>query len=237
LQKHLLKVVTFVPVSHAPTVREALFAAGAGHIGNYDCCSYNIMGEGSFRGQADTKPFVGEPLKLHFEPEIRIETICPRNLLPQVIKAMLQVHPYEEPAYDIYPLENSFDRAGLGVVGNLPEPVEIMSFLKQLKQTFKVPVIKYTRPVRETIQRIAFCGGSGSDLLPDAIRSGAELYISADFKYHQYFNTNGQIVVADIGHYESEQFTKEIFYHILTKNFPNFAVHFSEINTNPVNYL
>ncbi|MGC8824027.1 MAG: Nif3-like dinuclear metal center hexameric protein [Bacteroidales bacterium] len=237
LQKQLVKVVTFVPSAHADAVRQALFEAGAGHIGNYDSCSYNTMGEGTFRGQADTHPFVGEPLKLHFEPEVRIETICERHKLSLVIRSLLQAHPYEEPAYDVYPLENTFDRAGLGVVGNLTQPADSLEFLKYLKRVFNVPTIKHTALVKKSIQRVAFCGGSGSDLLSDAIRAKADIYISADFKYHQFFNADGQIILADIGHFESEQYTKEIFYQILTKNFPNFAVHFSEINTNPVNYL
>lgn len=237
LQKQLLKIVTFVPTSHADAVRQSLFEAGAGHIGNYDSCSYNTVGEGTFRGQAGAHPFVGEPLKLHFEPEVRIETICERHKLSPVIRSLLKAHPYEEPAYDIYPLENTYDRAGLGVVGNLTQPVDSIEFLKYLKKIFNVTTIKHTAPVKRSIQRVAFCGGSGSDLLSDAIRAKADIYISADFKYHQFFNADGQIIIADIGHFESEQYTKEIFYQILTKNFPNFAVHFSEINTNPVNYL
>ncbi|MEJ5265975.1 MAG: Nif3-like dinuclear metal center hexameric protein [Bacteroidales bacterium] len=237
LQKQLLKVVTFVPETHAAAVREALFEAGAGNIGDYDSCSYNVMGQGSFRGQEGTNPFVGEPMKLHFEPEVRIETICPRHILARVIRSLLEAHPYEEPAYDIYPLENTYERVGLGIVGNLDQPMESLEFLAYLKKIFKVAVIKHTSLIKEKIQRVAFCGGSGSDLLNDAIRAKADIFISADFKYHQFFNADNQIIIADIGHFESEQYTKEIFYHILTKKFPNFAVHFSEINTNPVNYL
>ncbi|MCX7986834.1 MAG: Nif3-like dinuclear metal center hexameric protein [Bacteroidales bacterium] len=237
LQKHLVKIVTFVPNSHATAVREALFEAGAGHIGNYDSCSYNIHGEGTFRGLSGSNPFVGEPHKLHFESEVRIETICPRHILSQVIKAMLKAHPYEEPAYDIYPIDNLYERAGLGVVGNLERAVETYEFLLFIKELFKVPLIKHTKPIKKFIERVAFCGGSGSDLLTDALKAKADIFISADFKYHQFFNTEGQVIIADIGHFESEQYTKEIFYQILTKKFPNFAVHFSEINTNPVNYL
>jgi len=237
IQKQLLKIITFVPTTHADMVRQALFDAGAVHIGNYDSCSYNLSGEGSFRGLQGTNPFVGEPMKLHFEPEIRIETICERYKLSQVIRALMDAHPYEEPAYDIYPLENTHERLGLGVVGDLPHPVDALEFLSSIKQLFNVPAIRHTPLIKNSIQRVAFCGGSGSDLLADAIKSKADIFITSDFKYHQFFNADGRIIIADIGHYESEQFTKEIFYQILTKNFPNFAVHFSEIKTNPVNYL
>ncbi len=237
LQNQLFKIVTFVPSEQADIVRKALFEAGAGVIGNYDSCSFNLTGEGSFRGNELTNPFVGEPQKLHFEKEVRIETICPNHLLDEVISNLLKAHPYEEPAYDIYPLHNVFPRAGLGVIGDLPESTATIKFLTLIKEIFHCKLIRHTHLIKTEIRRVAFCGGSGSELLPDAIRKQADIFISADFKYHQFFDSNGKIIIADIGHFESEQFVKEIFYDILIKKFPNFAVCFSEVNTNPINYF
>jgi dinuclear metal center YbgI/SA1388 family protein len=237
LKDNLLKVITYVPVAYAENVREAMFNAGAGNIGNYDRCSFNSIGEGTFRGNEKSKPFVGEPLKTHTENEVRIETICPRHLLSKVLSALQKAHPYEEPAFDIYALENIYSRAGLGIIGNLDKPINTLEFLQNLKKIFQVPVIKHTILLKDQVQRIAFCGGAGIEVLNDAIKAKADLLITADVKYHQYFEADDHIVIVDIGHYESEQYTKEIFYNILIKKFPNFAIHFSEINTNPVNYL
>ncbi|NOY37183.1 MAG: Nif3-like dinuclear metal center hexameric protein [Chlorobi bacterium] len=233
----LKKLVTFVPQSHADVVRMAIFNAGAGSIGAYDQCSYNVSGRGSFRGGEQTHPFTGSPGKLHFEEEIRIETIFPDLYREQIIQALLEAHPYEEAAYDIYPLENSYPKIGMGLTGYLEKPVNEETFLKDLKKTFAAGCIRHTPLLGKPVRKVAVCGGSGSMLLPDAIRLKADIFISADFKYHQFFNADGRIVIADIGHYESEQFTKEIFYKILTGKFPKFAVHFSEINTNPIKYF
>src|SRR5690554_2494159 len=233
----LLKFVTTAPVQHAESVRQALFDAGAGHIGNYDSCSYNITGKGSFRGGDHSKPYVGEKGVLHFEPETRIETIFPNYLEGRVINALLEAHPYEEVAYDIYPLKNSWDRVGFGVVGVLPEAMLTEEFLLYLKEVCKAGVIRHTAITTKEIRKVALCGGSGSFLLKDAIRVGADIFISGDFKYHQFFEAENKIIIADIGHYESEQFTKEVFCEILTKKFHNFALHLSQVNSNPIKYL
>lgn len=233
----LIKLVTFSPFSHAHIVREALFNAGAGHIGNYDQCSFNSKGEGTFRALENTNPYVGEKNLLHHEKEVRIEVILPEHIKNKVIQSLISVHPYEEVAYDIYPLLNKNNFAGIGVVGDLKNPMKPLDFLKQLKEVFNAENIKYTNPADEKILRVAVCGGSGSFLLKEAIQSGAQAFVSADFKYHQFFEGEDKIMIADIGHYESEQFTKEIFYDILTKNLSNFAVHLSKIDTNPVKYL
>ena len=235
-QEELRKLVFFVPPDHARAVREKIFEAGAGVIGNYDQCSFNAPGEGTFRGSEETNPYVGKKGELHFEKELRVETIYPKYRQPAVISALLEAHPYEEVAYDIYPLENHYYGAGLGMIGQLPEPVDEVYFLEHIKNKFSSRIIRHSRLLKRKIQTIAVCGGSGSSLLKEAIRQGADLLLTADLKYHQFFDADGKIVVADIGHYESEQFTTEIFHEILFKNFPNFAVHFSEINTNPVNY-
>jgi len=233
----LKKLVTFVPESSAEKVREVLFTAGAGHIGNYDSCSFNLSGTGSFRGNEQTNPFVGEKNKLHFEPEVRIETIFPKHLQAKLIQALLKAHPYEEVAYDIYPLDNEYSQVGIGMIGELSDPMNELEFLQKLKETFNCQVVKHTALTGKPIQKVAVCGGSGSSYLNMAKAQKADIFISGDFKYHQFFDAEQQIIIADIGHYESEQFTKEVFYELLTKNFPKFAVRLSDINTNPVSYL
>lgn len=233
----LKKLITFVPTADAEKVREAIFAAGAGHIGNYDSCSFNQAGSGSFRGNENTKPYAGEKNKLHFEEETRIETIFPKHLQSKIIYALLKAHPYEEVAYDIYPLDNDYQQAGIGMIGELPTSENETNFLRRLKTEFHCPVVKHTRLLGKPIRKVAVVGGAGSSYLKNAIAQKADIFVSGDFKYHQYFDAENQIVIADIGHYESEQFTKEVFYELLTKNLSKFAVHLSEVNTNPVNYL
>jgi len=237
IQGQLVKLVTFVPTEYADNVRRAIFSEGAGVIGNYDSCSYNIQGQGSFRAGDATNPFVGEKGKIHFEPEVRIETIVPRHKLNGVLKAMIDAHPYEEVAYDVYPLDLPFKNVGLGVVGNLPEPSKAIDFIRHVKHQFKTPCIRYTNPVTDLVSRIAVCGGTGISLLGDALAADADVFITADVKYHQFFDAENRIVIIDIGHFESEQFTVDIFYDLLSKKLSNFAVLKSEVRTNPINYI
>ncbi len=234
---NLRKLVTFVPTAHAENVRLAIFEAGAGHIGNYDQCSYNLDGKGSFRGSEDTNPFAGEKGTLHFEEETRIETVFPAHLQAGILRSLLKAHPYEEVAYDIYPLENTYPLAGMGMTGSLVDPVDENQLLLKLKDIFEVSVIRHTKLLNKKIKKVAVCGGSGSFLLKKAMAAGADIFITGDMKYHQFFDHENKIIIADIGHYESEQFTREIFYDILTKKFANFAVRLSDINTNPIKYL
>jgi len=233
----LQKMVTFIPESYFGQVQQAVFEAGAGHIGNYDSCGYSVDGKGTFRALDGARPFAGQHGTLHTEPEIRFETVFPSRLNRQIISALMSSHPYEVPAFDIYTLQNTDTRVGLGVTGTLPEPVSELHFLNMLKETFFVPVLRHTNLKNKKIQRVALCGGSGSSLLANAIHSKADAFVTADFKYHQFADAEQDILVADIGHFESEQFVKEIFYEILVKKIPNFAVHFSKIKTNPINYL
>jgi len=233
----LLKLSVFVPEDHAHEIRECIFNAGAGVIGNYDSCSFNIQGTGTFRGNEKTDPFVGEKGKLHYGKEVRIETILPAYLKEKVIREMLEAHPYEEVAYDLYPVENKYNRFGSGMVGILPEKMSGEDFLLHLKKTFMSSCIRHSLLSGRNIKKVAVCGGSGSFLIKDAINSGADAFISGDIKYHQFFDTGGNILLADIGHYESEQFTKELFYELIIKKFPNFALHLSKINTNPIHYI
>ncbi len=232
----LLKIITYVPESHAEIVRNAMFNAGAGHIGNYDSCSYNSVGYGTFRGDEDTNPFVGQKGELHKETEVRIESIAPFFLKNKIINAIINNHPYEEPAFDIYNLANENPKVGLGIVGELEKKLSIEEFLTLLKEKTKSECIRYTNAKVDKIKKVALCGGSGSSFLSNAIHSKADVYVSGDFKYHQFFDGYDKIMIADIGHYESEQFIKELFLEIVTKKIPNFAVRLSKINSNPIKY-
>lgn len=233
----LRKLVFFVPTSHAETVRNAVFEAGAGKIGNYDMCSFNLDGNGTFRGSESANPFVGVSGSLHTENEIRVETIFPKADKSKILNALLNAHPYEEVAYDIYPLENKYTMVGAGMIGELENAQNSMAFLQMVKQIFNSGCVRYTDLCKEKIKKVAVCGGSGSFMLNDAISAGADVFITGDFKYHQFFDAESKIIIADIGHFESEQFTKEIFYDLLIKKFNTFAVHFSEKKTNKINYL
>jgi len=233
----LLKLVVFVPESHAETVRNALFNAGAGCIGNYDFCSFNVPGEGTFRAGEQAHPFVGNLNELHTEPEIRIETILPAHKKSAALRALLSVHPYEEPAYDFYPLANEWNRAGSGIAGELPCPENETDFLRRLKTVFKLQTLKHSPLRGKEISEVALCGGSGAFLIPDAIACGADIFITGEAKYNDYFDVENRILLAVVGHYESEIITKELFYDVISKKMINFAVHFSTTSTNPVNYL
>ncbi len=237
LQGQLVKLVTFAPTEHAERVRQAIFSAGAGVIGNYDSCSYNIQGQGTFRAGEGTNPFVGKKGEIHFEPEVRIETVVPRHKLAEAIKSMIDAHPYEEVAYDVYPLDLPYKKAGLGTVGDLPVPMEIMEFLSHVKHQLKAQCVRYTNPIKQYVARIAICGGTGISLLNDALASKADVFITADVKYHQFFDAENLIVIADVGHFESEQFTVDIFYDLLSKKLPNFVILKSDVRTNPINYI
>ena len=237
VSNHLMKLVYFVPAEQADETRKAVFEAGAGHIGNYDMCSYNIEGKGSFRAGEETNPFVGNKGEVHFELEVRVETIFPKHLKNIIVNALIKSHPYEEVAYDLYHLENNFNRVGFGVVGDLENDINEMEFLNRLKEIFSAKCVRYTKLLNKPIKRVAVCGGSGSFLLKKAIRENADVFVSGDFKYHQFFDADGQILIADIGHFETEQITKELFYELLMKKFPKFALHLTEINSNPINYL
>jgi dinuclear metal center YbgI/SA1388 family protein len=236
-QNILLKLITYVPYLYSDKVRKVLFEAGAGQIGNYDSCSFNADGVGTFRANENARPFVGNIDELHSEPETRIEVILPDYLKNEVLEALLKIHPYEEPAYDFIPLQNAWKEVGAGVVGELDHPEDELIFLTRIKRIFNIPAIRHTNLSGKKIKRVALCGGSGSEFLTDAIAAGADVFITGDFKYHEFFDAQKRIVIADIGHFESEQFTKDIFFEIITKKMPTFAVQISDSKTNPINYL
>ncbi len=236
-ENSLVKLVTFVPFAQADSVRNALFAVGCGSIGNYDSCSYSIEGEGTFCAKDGANPFCGKIGELHREGEVRIETIVPLFKKTEAIKSLLSAHPYEEPAFDIYPLQNEWETIGAGLVGELVESETELDFLRRIKKTFEVGCLRYNKLSGREIQKVALCGGAGAFLLPQAIKSGADVFITGEIKYHDYFGHDEEILVTEIGHYESEQYTKEIFYSIIRDLFPNFALQLSKINTNPIKYL
>ncbi len=233
----LLKLAVFVPAEKSAAVLSAVLDAGAGHIGNYDMCSYNTQGLGTFRALEGANPYVGEVGEMHTGHEVRIETIFPAYLKAKVLSALLKAHPYEEPAFDIYPLQNEFQQVGVGMLGELSKEMDETEFLMQLKQIFNVPCIKHSPLTGRKVKKVALCGGAGSFLLQQAISAKADVFITGDIKYHDYFLVENQLLLTDIGHFESEQYTKELFFDIIRKNFPTFVVNFSEVNSNPINYL
>lgn len=232
----LRKLVAFVPDGHADRVRDALFAGGAGHIGDYDECSYNTAGYGTFRAGASANPFVGESGMRHRESEARIEVVFPGYRERAVIMHLMEAHPYEVPAYDIYTIDNVHEQVGSGMTGVLETPMDERAFLERVRHALGAQVIRHTALRGEMVRKVAVCGGAGSFLLDRAIAVGADFFVTADYKYHEFFDADGKIVIADPGHFESEQFTSDLLLEIITKKFPNFAIRLAETNTNPVNY-
>ena len=232
----LKKLVTFVPIAHAQSLRTAMFNAGAGNIGNYSECSFTVAGEATFKAGANANPFVGEIGKRHTENEVRVEMIYPAWNEKGILQAMNTAHPYEEVAYDIYMLNNKLQDTGSGLSGELPEATSEIEFLKKLKNVFNLSVIRYTPLLSKQVKKIALCGGAGSFLINNAIACGADFYITGDVKYHEFFDANNKVVIADIGHYESEQYTIDLLFDNLSEKFPNFAVLKTGVKTNPVNY-
>jgi dinuclear metal center YbgI/SA1388 family protein len=234
---HLKKLFTFVPVDKAEQVRNAIFLAGGGDIGGYSECSFNVKGEGTYKAGEGTQPYAGKIGKRHTEPELKIEVIFPAWLQSKVIDSMIAAHPYEEVAYDLVDLSNTDNTVGSGIIGELPEPVAEMNFLQSLKEGFGLQVIRHTELSGKKVKRVALCGGAGSFLISRALSLGADAYVTADIKYHEFFDANSRLLIADIGHFESEQFTINLLQEILVKKFPTFAVLKTAVLTNPVRYF
>ncbi|WP_160069952.1 Nif3-like dinuclear metal center hexameric protein [Sphingobacterium bovisgrunnientis] len=233
----LKKLVVYVPRANVEEVRQALFDAGAGSIGDYDQCSYNTAGYGTFRPLEGANPTIGEVGAQERVEETKIEVIFPQQLERQILVSMLAAHPYEEVAYHTIALGNNLQYVGSGAIGNLEIAMEAQDFLAYLKEKLNLNVIRHTKLSDKKIQRVAVCGGAGGFLLNDAKRSGADIFITADYKYHEFFDAENDIVIADIGHYESEQFTQELLLEIIQKKFVNFAVLLTGIDTNPIKYF
>lgn len=237
------KLVTYVPHKSADILRNNLFDLGAGNIGNYDHCSFNIEGKGTFRGNEDSNPVVGSRGETRQETEIQIGITFAKHLESKVVSALFKSHPYEEVAYEITTLENSNQHIGMGMLGRLPATLQEKDFLRVLKDTFGTGVIRHSKFLGKPIQKVAVLGGSGSFALGAAKATGADAFVTSDVKYHDFFATENQILLADIGHYESEQYTKELIVAYLSKKISNFApalsagkVVLSKLNTNPISY-
>lgn len=233
----LKKLVTFCERKDAEILRNALFAAGAGDISNYAECSFNIDGVGTFKGNAQTNPTLGTAGVREYASETRIEVIFKVQDERAILAALFSNHPYEEVAYDIYQLENSLQTVGSGMVGVLQTPLQSHDFLQRVKEGLNTAVIRHTAALDKKISKVAVCGGSGSFLLKNAIAAGADAFVTADFKYHEFFDAEGKIMIVDVGHYESEQFTSNLLIDNIQEKFPNFAIRLTERNTNPINYF
>ena len=222
----LFSLAFYTPVAEAEKVRQAVSDCDAGYIGNYSHCSYNTSGEGTFMAHEGARPFAGEIGEIHTEKEIKTEITVPEYLLASSIRALKATHPYEEPVWNVVCLNNTNPVTGFGIIGELAEPVNSREFLLQVKKTFHCEAIRHTAICKPTIQKVAVCGGSGAFLTKAAIARQADIYISADYKYHDFFDAENRLIIADIGHYESEQFTKEIFYELVTKKFLTLRLSF-----------
>lgn len=230
------KLVVFAPKGNAEAVRKAMAESGAGQIGNYDSCSFESEGTGRFRGNDLSNPSVGKPNELHAEEEVRVEAIVASHLIHGVVQSVIEAHDYEKPAYDIIPLENTSAGVGAGLLGELSEEMTYPDFLGKLKTDMQLEVIRHTAGGKNRVKNVAVCGGSGSFLLGKAMAKNADVFVTGDFKYHEFFDGEGRTHICDIGHYESEQFTIELLGQIINKKFTNFAVLFTECRTNPINY-
>ena len=237
-QKNTIKhMVTYVPLESAENVRNALFEAGAGFIGKYDNCSFNLEGTGTFRPNESANPYKGEIGKTEFAKEERISIVFNKHLESRIFQALRNSHPYEEIAYELFQLENTSQNIGIGMVGELENEMKEEEFLHYLKEKMQAKMVRHSKFIGKKIKKVAVLGGSGSFAIPAAKQCGADVYVTADLKYHDFFQAESQILLTDIGHYESEQFTKNLLTAYLSEKFPNFAVLKSEINTNPVHYI
>jgi len=233
----LSKLVTFVPPANLEAVLEAMHQAGAGQIGNYTGCSFETPGTGRFEPSSEANPHIGSKGKPEKVEEVRIEVLLPTEQKGAVLQALRDHHPYEEVAYYLTRLENENQDVGAGMIGELPGPLDEQKFLLHLKEVLGTPMVRHTAFSGHPIQTVAVCGGAGSFLLQEAIRQGANAFVSADFKYHEFFDSDGKILIADVGHYESEQFTKHLIQEVLSKKFTTFASQISATVTNPIRYL
>ncbi|MBT8271860.1 MAG: Nif3-like dinuclear metal center hexameric protein, partial [Bacteroidia bacterium] len=231
------KLSTYVPTSQAGELRTALFNAGAGEMGNYSHCSFNIEGTGTFLGNEVSSPTLGEKGELHKETEIKLTMIFASHLESKILQTLFKSHPYEEVAYEVITLNNANQTLGMGMTGKLSNPMAEEDFMSFVKERMHVIVIKHSELLNKSISKVAVLGGSGSFAIEAAIRSGADAYITADLKYHDFFRAENNILLMDIGHYESEQFTKSLLLEYLTKKIPNFAIILSQTVTNPVKYF
>jgi len=234
---NLRKLVVFVPVEAIAKLDTAIFAVGGGRIGNYSECHFRTEGIGTFKGNNESNPTIGKQNLRESVKEYRVEYLVSDYNLKNTLNALFSAHPYEEVAYEIYPIQNHNQFEGAGMIGELETELDELTFLKQLKETFNCRIIRHTEFLGKKIKKVAVCGGSGSFLLSKAIQHEADIFITGDFKYHEFFDSENKLVIADIGHFESEQFTSNLLAERLKENFTNFAIHLTEHNTNPINYF
>lgn len=232
----LMQLVFFVPVPDTEKVVTAVHKAGAGQVGDYSNCSFQVQGTGRFLPSDKANPTIGEPGKPEQVQENRVEMVFPAYLQQKVMDALLKAHPYEEVAHYLTLLENPNQEVGIGMIGEIESPMSEQAFINYLRKSMQLQGLKYTPLEDKKIRKVAVCGGAGSFLIKDALRAGADALVTGDVKYHEFFDAEGRMMIADIGHYESEVFTKEIFYDTISKKFPNFAVYLSHVNTNPIRY-
>jgi dinuclear metal center YbgI/SA1388 family protein len=237
VKNKLCQLSFFVPVPQKDSVLQALHQAGAGNIGNYSHCSFSSLGTGQFLPNENARPNLGERLKLETVEEVKVEVILPQHSKNQVILALRKSHPYEEVAYFLHSLENEWQDVGSGMLGELPEPMEKIAFLQKVKAAFNLQVLKFTESDNKHVQKVALCGGSGFFLLGDALAQKADAFLTSDIKYHEFFDAEGRLMLMDLGHFESEQFTSELIFENLSNQFPNIAVLLSKVRTNPVYYV
>lgn len=233
----LTKLTSFIPKKYTENVLAKLHEAGAGMIGNYKNCSFRSEGIGTFLPSGEANPTIGKIGSPEEVNENRIEVIFPRHLKTKVVNTLFLAHPYEEVAYYLHDLANKNNEVGSGMIGELQNSMKTSDFLVHIKKNLSAKVIRHTALVRDEIKKVALCGGAGSFLLRDAMTQGADIFVSGDFKYHEFFDAEERIIIADVGHYESEQFTKELIYENISKKFANIALHFTEVNSNPIFYI
>jgi dinuclear metal center YbgI/SA1388 family protein len=236
-QNFIQKLVTYTIPENVEKLRNALFDAGAGKIGNYEDCSFNSKGIGSYMGNENSNPEIGERFEFVEAEEIKIEVTFEKYLQPKILKALFSNHVYEEVAYEIYNLENVHQNIGLGMIGELTEEMSELDFLKMVKDKMDCGGIRHTQFLGKPVKKVAVLGGSGSYAIKNAIAAGVDAYLTSDLKYHNFYEAENEILLADIGHFESERYTKNYIVDYLTKKIPNFAIVLSQINTNPVKYL
>ena len=236
-QHALFKISVFIPLAYKEKVLSNMFLYGAGLMGDYSECSFAVNGKGTFLPGENATPFQGIIGVRENVEEAKVEVLVSKHNLNKVIHVMLDSHPYEDVAYDVIQLQNDNFYEGTGMIGELEHPMDELTFLAKIKQAFHCSVIRHTNLVGKKIKNVAFCGGAGSFLLKNAIGQKADIFITGDFKYHEFFDAENEIIIADIGHYESEQFTSELIYRILTEKFVNFAFNVTKVNTNPINYF
>jgi dinuclear metal center YbgI/SA1388 family protein len=236
-ENFIKKLVTYTIPENHEKLRNALFDAGAGNIGNYENCSFNSQGLGTYQGNEDSNPEIGERGEFVENKEIKIEVTFEKHLEGKILKALFNNHVYEEVAYEIYSLNNSHQNIGLGMTGELEQPIEEAAFLQFVKEKMQAGGIRHSTFTGRQVKKVAVLGGSGSFAIKNAIAVGADAFLTADLKYHQFYEAEGKLLLADIGHFESERYTKNYIVDYLTKKIPNFAFILSEENTNPVKYL